>query len=187
MEVSTFADVLKSCGIRHGVGVPCSYFTPLVNFTTSDPELDYISATSEGEAVAIAAGLVAAGKPAFVLMQNSGLGNAVNPITSLLQIYKIPVVLLISHRGQPGQTDEPQHLLMGRITEELAELCGVRTHIFEAESFESSLREARREGAPAAWICRKGSFEGGGGAPERKLHATSRAVRPATQGASSRR
>jgi phosphonopyruvate decarboxylase len=162
--------------------VPCSYFTPLVNFTTSAPELDYLSATSEGEAVAIAAGLVAAGRPAFVLMQNSGLGNAVNPITSLLYIYKIPLVLLISHRGQPGQPDEPQHLLMGRITEELTELCGVRTHIFEAENFESSLGEAQRDGVAAAWICRKGSFEGGVDAQQPKMHTTSRVVRPATQG-----
>jgi len=71
---------------------------------------------------------------------------------------------------------------MGRITQELAELSGLRTHIFDAESFESSLREAQRAGAPAAWICRKGSFSGGGVTPELKLHTTSRVVTPATQG-----
>jgi len=97
MDVSDFGAILKEHGVRSGTGVPCSYFTPLVNQMVADPELDYIPATSEGEAVAIAAGLVAAGRPAFALMQNSGLGNAVNPITSMLYIYQMPVVLLVAH------------------------------------------------------------------------------------------
>ena len=113
MQIEAFGAVLKQHGFRRGAGVPCSYFTPLVNYMTVDPELDYLSATSEGEAVAIAAGMVTAGSPAFALMQNSGLGNAVNPITSLLYIYRMPVVLLVSHRGQPGVPDEPQHELHG--------------------------------------------------------------------------
>src|SRR6185436_8153486 len=105
---------------------------------TVDPGLDYVSATSEGEAVAIAAGLTAAGKPAFALMQNSGLGNAVNPITSMLYIYQMPVALFVSHRGEPGVNDEPQHELMGRITPQLAALCELRTHRFDGEQFEAT-------------------------------------------------
>src|SRR6476469_7313081 len=120
MEIEAFGETLHRAGIRHGAGVPCSFFTPLVNYMTADVELDYVSATSEGEAVAIAAGLTTAGQPAFALMQNSGFGNAVNPITSMLYIYRMPVVLLVSHRGEPGIPDEPQHLLMGQITVELA-------------------------------------------------------------------
>ena len=58
---TTFGDILKQQGVKFGAGVPCSYFTPLVNYMTADPQLDYLSATSEGEAVAIAAGMVAAG------------------------------------------------------------------------------------------------------------------------------
>ena len=58
--------------------------------------------------IAIAAGLVSAGRPAFALMQNSGLGNAVNPLTSLLYVFGMPVILLVSHRGEPGRVDEPQ-------------------------------------------------------------------------------
>src|SRR5438105_11748421 len=117
MQIERLGEILREHGIRSGSGVPCSYFTSLVNYMESDPALDYVPATSEGEAVAIAAGLVAGGKRAFALMQNSGLGNAVNPITSMLYIYQIPVVLLVSHRGEPGgKPDEPQHELMGRIT-----------------------------------------------------------------------
>src|SRR5262245_22083827 len=142
MQIEAFGDILKQHGFRHGAGVPCSYFTPLVNYMTVDPALDYLSATSEGEAVAIAAGMVTAGMPAFALMQNSGLGNAVNPITSMLYIYQMPVVLLVSHRGQPGLPDEPQHELMGQITEQLSQLCGLRTHVFDPEQFAATLTAA---------------------------------------------
>jgi phosphonopyruvate decarboxylase len=166
MQIETFGSILKQQGIRLGAGVPCSYFTPLVNYMTGDPGLDYVSSTSEGEAVAIAAGMVAAGKPAFALMQNSGLGNAVNPITSMLYIYKMPVVLLVSHRGQPGgQPDEPQHELMGQITEQMSALCGLRTHVFDPARFTEDLAACQRDAVPSAFIVRKGTLEGGPKAP----------------------
>jgi phosphonopyruvate decarboxylase len=165
MQIETFGDILKQHGLRHGAGVPCSFFTPLVNYMTVDPGLDYVSATSEGEAVAIAAGLTTAGKPAFALMQNSGLGNAVNPITSMLYIYSMPVVLLVSHRGEPGKPDEPQHELMGQITEQLAALCGLRTHVLDPERYEAQLAAALHDRVPVAFVCRNGTLEGGPKAP----------------------
>jgi phosphonopyruvate decarboxylase len=182
MQIETFGDVLKRNGIRHGAGVPCSFFTPLVNYMTVDPGLDYVSATSEGEAVAIAAGMTTAGTPAFALMQNSGLGNAVNPITSMLYIYQMPVVLLISHRGEPGKPDEPQHVLMGRITEQLAELCGLRTHVLDPERFESALTGAQRDSVPVAFICRKDTLSGGPKAPKLTIRVKSGGRAPDNQG-----
>jgi phosphonopyruvate decarboxylase len=182
MQIEAFGAVLKQHGFRRGAGVPCSYFTPLVNYMTVDPELDYLSATSEGEAVAIAAGMVTAGAPAFALMQNSGLGNAVNPITSLLYIYKMPVVLLVSHRGQPGVPDEPQHELMGQITEQLSSLCGLRTHVFDPEQFAATLTAAERDAVPVAYVVRKGTLEGGPKAPPLSLSITTGARQPATTG-----
>jgi phosphonopyruvate decarboxylase len=182
MQIETFGDLLKQHGIRHGAGVPCSYFTPLVNYMTVDPQLDYVSSTSEGEAVAIAAGMVAAGKPAFALMQNSGLGNAVNPITSMLYIYKMPVVLLVSHRGQPGLPDEPQHELMGQITEQMSALCGMRTHVFDPERFAADLSGAQRDAVPVSFIVRKGTLEGGPKMPKLTIKAHSSAVAPANAG-----
>jgi len=182
MQIETFGDILKQRGIRRGAGVPCSYFTPLVNYMTVDPELDYLSATSEGEAVAISAGMVTAGKPAFVLMQNSGLGNAVNPITSMLYIYRMPVVLLVSHRGQPGLPDEPQHELMGQITEQLAELCGLRTHVFDPEQFPSTLDAAQRDDVPVAYVVRKGTLEGGPKLPPVAFKVSSSERRPSNAG-----
>lgn len=182
MQIETFGEILKRNGIRHGAGVPCSFFTPLVNYMTVDPGLDYVSATSEGEAVAIAAGLTTAGSPAFALMQNSGLGNAVNPITSMLYIYQMPVVLLVSHRGEPGKPDEPQHVLMGRITEQLAALCELRTHVLDPERFESALTTAQRDSVPVAFICRKDALDGGPKAPALNLRVRTGGRTPDNQG-----
>lgn len=160
MLVAELGRLLKERQITSGAGVPCSFLESVVNTMTVDEDMDYLSATSEGEAVAIAAGLVTGGKPALALMQNSGLGNAVNPITSMLNIYQIPVVLLISHRGEPSISDAPQHEIMGRITEDLARLCGLRTHVLDEETFRQTLGAALDDGVPAAWICRKGTLTG---------------------------
>jgi phosphonopyruvate decarboxylase len=169
ISILDFLATLRAHGITCGAGVPCSVFKPVVNAMTVDPELDYIAAASEGEAVAVAAGLIAGGQPAFALMQNSGLGNAVNPVTSLLHIYQIPAVLLVSHRGEPGRPDEPQHQLMGEIVGELARLIGLRTHTLEPGTFEAQLAAALEDGVPSAWICRRGALTGGPAAPPVRL------------------
>lgn len=182
MQISDFANVLKSHGIAHGAGVPCSFFTPLVNHMTTDESLDYVSCTSEGEAVAFAAGLTTAGKPAFALMQNSGLGNAVNPITSMLHIYSMPVTLLVSHRGEPGRPDEPQHALMGEITEQLAQLCGLRTHVLNPERLDHDLSQALSDGVPHAFVCRKGTLKGGPKLPKVVMRTTSKQRRDVNEG-----
>ncbi|MBI2373366.1 MAG: phosphonopyruvate decarboxylase [Deltaproteobacteria bacterium] len=160
MRIEQFAEALGALGIKNGTGVPCSSFSSVVSFMEAQEGLDYLPATSEGEAVAVAAGLVTGGCRAFALMQNSGLGNAVNPITSMLAIYQIPVVLLISHRGEPGgPPDEPQHELMGKITPALAELCGLRVHKLEDRTFRATLESALEDRVPAAWIAGEGSIE----------------------------
>jgi phosphonopyruvate decarboxylase len=161
MDIQTFCDELIRHDIRSGSGVPCSFFKPLVNYMGADPKLDYLGAASEGEAVAIAAGMHTAGAPAFALMQNSGLCNAANPITSMLYIYGMPVQLLVSHRGAPGVSDEPQHERMGVITEELIRLCGIECHLLDADSFGSTLGDVLQRSVPAGWVCPKGTLTGG--------------------------
>jgi phosphonopyruvate decarboxylase len=106
-------------GFNFYVSVPCSYLTPLLNGVLSDAKVDHVMAASEGEAVGIAAGAFLGGRLPVVMMQNSGLGNAVNPLTSLNHIFKIPSLLICSWRGSPGVPDEPQHRLMGEITHRL--------------------------------------------------------------------
>lgn len=116
---------LNELGVTCVAGVPCSYLTPVINRVISDPAVRYLTVTQEGEAAAIAAGAWLGGGLGCVISQNSGLGNMVNPLTSLLSTARIPALLLVTWRGRPGEPDEPQHELMGRITEDLLELCEV--------------------------------------------------------------
>lgn len=124
----TAADFLAEAG-KQGfdfyTGVPCTFLTPLINGVLGSAALSYIGAASEGEAVAIAAGAWLAGRKTVVMCQNSGLGNAVNPLTSLNAPFRIPTLLITTWRGQPDIADEPQHELMGRITQRLLSLIEV--------------------------------------------------------------
>jgi phosphonopyruvate decarboxylase len=123
----------RARGFDFYAGVPCSYLTPLINRVIGDPGLAYVGAASEGEAVAIAAGAWLAGRETVVMCQNSGLGNAVNPLTSLNAPFRIPTLLVTTWRGQPGgPKDEPQHALMGRITERLLDTIEVAHARFPA-------------------------------------------------------
>src|ERR1700753_1948087 len=97
-------------------GVPCSLLTPLINGALSRTGLNYVAATSEGEAIGIAAGAWLAGRGPVGMFQNSGRATAVKPLSSLPAPFRIPMWLVTSWRGGPGQRDEPQHELMGRIT-----------------------------------------------------------------------
>ena len=115
LEASAFLAAAQAQGYDFMVGVPCSFMTPLINSAIGSASMRYVGATSEGEAVAIAAGAWLAGRKTIVMMQNSGLGNAVNPLTSLNAPAQIPSLMLVSWRGRPGIADEPQHTLMGAI------------------------------------------------------------------------
>jgi phosphonopyruvate decarboxylase len=120
-------------GIDFYAGVPCSFLTPLINRTIGEPSLDYVGAASEGEAIAIAAGAWLAGRNTVVMCQNSGLGNAVNPLTSLNFPFRIPTLLIVTWRGQPGIHDEPQHELMGQITAGVLDIMRIEHAMFPTE------------------------------------------------------
>src|SRR5258708_15565979 len=92
---------LQKSGLRDFAGVPCSILDPLTTAAHSSGR--YVAASVEGEALAIAAGAWLAGGQAGVVLQNSGLGNAVNPFASLLIPYRIPALLIVSWRGRPGR------------------------------------------------------------------------------------
>ncbi len=97
-------------------GVPCSFLKPLINFTINHDTLTYVAASNEGDATSIASGAYLGGKKAVALFQNSGLGNAINPLTSLNHVFKIPILIIVTLRGELGVPDEPQHELMGDVT-----------------------------------------------------------------------
>jgi phosphonopyruvate decarboxylase len=125
IEADSFLRPAREAGFDFYTGVPCSFLTPVINRVISDPGIDYIAAASEGEAVAIAAGAWLAGHETVVMCQNSGLGNAVNPLTSLNYPFRIPTLLIVTWRGGPGIADEPQHQLMGAITPQLLDVIRV--------------------------------------------------------------
>lgn len=134
----SFGYELKRLGFDFFSGVPCSYLKNLINFAINDCQ--YVMATNEGDAIAIAAGASLGGKKSVVLMQNSGLTNATSPLISLIHPFQIPILGFVSLRGEPGQKDEPQHELMGQIT---AELLSVMK--FNWEYLSDDLSEAKQQ------------------------------------------
>ncbi|HEY9725058.1 MAG TPA: thiamine pyrophosphate-binding protein, partial [Chroococcales cyanobacterium] len=121
IQAEEFVEAARHLGFGWYAGVPCSFITPFINYVINDTQLTYISSANEGDALATAAGAAIGGKRAVVMMQNSGLGNAVNPLTSLAYIFRIPLLLICTLRGDPQIEDEPQHQLMGQITGQLLE------------------------------------------------------------------
>ena len=126
----------EKLGYNFYTGVPCSFLTPFINRAISSKQIDYVGAASEGEAMAIAAGAWLAGRKTVVMCQNSGLGNCVNPITSLNYPFRIPTLLITTWRGQPGVKDEPQHELMGQITQSIMKLMHISCIDFPHDSEE---------------------------------------------------
>ncbi|MBT8378028.1 MAG: phosphonopyruvate decarboxylase [Ignavibacteria bacterium] len=122
IKANEFLDLCLKLGFNFFTGTPCSYLKPLINYVIDHKEFNFVDATNEGDAVAIASGVTIAGGRSVVMFQNSGLGNAVNPLTSLAYIFRVPLLIIVTHRGEPGgEKDEPQHELMGNITIEMLE------------------------------------------------------------------
>ncbi|ATY10043.1 phosphonopyruvate decarboxylase [Amycolatopsis sp. AA4] len=143
-------------------GVPCSLLAPwLRDLDTLVPQ--HILSTNEGEAVAVAAGARLTGKRSAVYLQNSGLGNAVNPLTSLAATFGVPLLLVVGYRGRPGTSDEPQHRLMGAATEGVLDAIGVgHTVVEDHDSLLAATEEAAQsvhKGQSHAWLVPKGVFE----------------------------
>jgi phosphonopyruvate decarboxylase len=163
IEARSFVEAARQTGFQTYTGVPCSFLTPFINYVIEDESLNYISSANEGDAVASAAGAVIGGQRAIAMMQNSGLGNAVSPITSLTYIFKIPILLIITHRGAPDVKDEPQHELMGAITTDILDTMKVPWEIFpdDESSIEDVLQRAvtymDNERKPYALIMKKGT------------------------------
>jgi len=165
IQASDFIGPAKAFGFTRWAGVPCSFLTPFINSVIDDPEMSYLSAANEGDAVAAATGAALAGERTVAMMQNSGLGNAVSPLSSLNWVFRIPVLLIITLRGEPGLQDEPQHELMGQITGRILDELQIPWDWFprDADSVEGALMVANwhmdRSGLPYAFIMKKGSVD----------------------------
>ncbi|MCP3776387.1 phosphonopyruvate decarboxylase [Paenibacillus sp. MZ04-78.2] len=162
INTKLFGKEIKNLGFQLFSGVPCSFLKNLINYAIN--ECEYVAAANEGDAVAIASGAYVGGKKSVVLMQNSGLTNAVSPLTSLTYPFRIPLLGFVSLRGEAGIPDEPQHELMGRITTGLLDLMQV-----EWQYLSNDLEEAKRQLLQADehiandrsffFVVRKGTFE----------------------------
>ncbi|MEF8710874.1 MAG: phosphonopyruvate decarboxylase [Candidatus Accumulibacter propinquus] len=131
-------DELKGHGVGLFTGVPDSLLSSFCAYVADHTqEGEHIVTANEGNAVALAAGFhLASGRIGVVYLQNSGLGNAINPLTSLTdpEVYRIPLVLIVGWRGEPGEKDEPQHVKQGRITQAQLDLLGIPYWILNAMS-----------------------------------------------------
>ena len=162
IETRRFGDRLKGYGFSFFSGVPCSYLTDLINYAVN--ECDLIMAANEGDAVAICAGAQLGGRKSVFLCQNSGLTNATSPLTSLIHTFRIPLLGVVSLRGEPGgKPDEPQHELMGQITTGFLDLMRLQWTFLspDHDEAERQLEEANRVidgGDPFFFVVRTGTF-----------------------------
>ncbi|SAL57815.1 phosphonopyruvate decarboxylase [Caballeronia udeis] len=169
IEAAQFVEAARERGFDWYAGVPCSYLTPFINYVLQDESLNYVSAANEGDAVALIAGVALGASGAFkarrgiAMMQNSGLGNAVSPLTSLTWTFRLPQLLIVTWRGQPGVADEPQHALMGPVTPAMLDTMEIAWELFptEADAIGPALDRATAHmdstGRPYALVMQKGS------------------------------
>lgn len=167
MKVQEFYNILFGNGIDCFCGVPDSLLKNFCAYITDNAKNHTITA-NEGNAIGLAAGhYLATGNPACVYMQNSGIGNCINPLLSLTdeEVYNIPVLLLIGWRGEPDKKDEPQHIKQGKVTGKLLDVMGIKYEILP-ENFEQAkpiIQEAfqymKETLKPFAFIIKKGLFE----------------------------
>lgn len=168
MRVKNFVDII---GADFYTGVPDSQLKSLCNYLMDRYGIDskhHVIAANEGNCTALAAGYhLATGSIPVVYMQNSGEGNVINPIASLLndKVYAIPVIFVIGWRGEPGLHDEPQHIYQGEVTVKLMEDMDVATFVVGKDTTEEELinkmgefREILSSGKSVSFIIRKGAL-----------------------------
>jgi phosphonopyruvate decarboxylase len=159
---------LEDEGVTYFTGVPDSGLKQLCAYLADEVDASrHVIAGNEGSCVALAIGhYLATGEIAAVYMQNSGLGNAVNPIASLadVHVYGIPMLILVGWRGEPGTDDAPQHAHTGNTTRPLLDVLGIEHEILPTEepaacqAVARMLARARKNNAPVALVLHNKTF-----------------------------
>lgn len=168
MKVEKLVEIIDS---DFYTGVPDSQLKALCNYLMNTFGIDpkhHVIAANEGNCTALAAGYhLATGKVPVVYMQNSGEGNIINPVASLLndKVYAIPTVFIVGWRGEPGIHDEPQHIFQGEVTVKLLEDMGIKSFIIGKESSDEEVKSAMDDfrkvlatGKDVAFVIRKGAL-----------------------------
>lgn len=169
MKVESLVNII---GAQFYTGVPDSQLKALCNYLIDTYGIDkehHIIAANEGNCTALAAGYhLATGKVPVVYMQNSGEGNIINPVASLLndKVYAIPMIFIVGWRGEPGVHDEPQHIYQGEVTVKLLSDMDIRSSIISADTTEDELKEVMdgfkeelAKGKQVAFVVRKGALK----------------------------
>ena len=169
MKVESFVRII---GSDFYTGVPDSQLKALCNYLMNTYGIDphhHIIEANEGSCTALAAGYhLATGKVPVVYLQNSGEGNIINPVVSLLndKVYAIPVVFVVGWRGEPGTYDEPQHIYQGEVTVKLLEDIDIKPFVVGKETSEKELSLVMEEfrlilatGKDVAFVIQKDAFE----------------------------
>lgn len=171
MDIKLLFEKFSDIGINFYTGVPDSQLKALCDYVTKEYGIgnNHVIAANEGAGVGLAAGhYLATGSPAVVYMQNSGIGNAINPICSLIneKVYQIPMLFVIGWRGQPGVKDEPQHIFQGEITLKLLDCLNIPYFILKKDTTEDEMDSALKEAntalsqkKPFALVVQKGALE----------------------------
>ncbi len=168
MKVEKLVEIISS---DFYTGVPDSQLKALCNYLMATYGIDpkhHIIAANEGNCTALAAGYhLATGKVPVVYMQNSGEGNIINPVASLLndKVYAIPVIFIIGWRGEPGVHDEPQHIYQGEVTIKLLDDMGIESFIIGTDTTDDEVinamnhfRDVLDAGKDVAFVIRKGAL-----------------------------
>ena len=167
IQVESFYEELQKYNIDFFAGVPDSLLKDVCAYITyNTPAQNHIITANEGGAIALGVGYhMATNKIPLIYMQNSGLGNAVNPLLSLVdpEVYSIPMLLMIGWRGEPGIKDEPQHIKQGRVTLHLLKSMEIPYFIFDAdcnfkELLQKSIALCIENSGPVALVIRKSTF-----------------------------
>lgn len=173
IDVGEFLSGIKNAGINFITGVPDSLLKELcTSFQFELSSKEHVIAANEGSAVGLAVGhFLATGKPAMVYMQNSGIGNAINPLVSIADplVASIPMILLIGWRGEILSTglqlaDEPQHVKQGQVTASLFDNLGIPVKVIDRETkniaalFKESYKLSLNRSGPVAILVRKGAL-----------------------------
>lgn len=165
MKPAIFVDSLVNAGFAPFMGIPCSVFKHLLNYIGDTATIRNYICSSEGESMGLAAGFALSGKIPVVYMQNDGYGNAVNPLSSLQLLYRLPALLLISWRAYPGEKDAPQHELMGKTIVQLLDTFDIPYRILEddhsnpSDHISTARAYCENQSKPFAFIIKRGYFE----------------------------
>jgi phosphonopyruvate decarboxylase len=167
IDPKVFFDAMTERGVGYYAGVPDSLLASFCAYVDDHGGSEkHLITANEGNAIALAMGYyLATGKVAVVYMQNSGIGNAINPLSSLADpdVYSVPMLLIVGWRGEPSTKDEPQHVKQGRITIEQLNVLEIPHWVIDAktdmaQTLDLAFAEMVRRAGPVALVVRKNTF-----------------------------